>query len=144
MAFHKLESVLQRRIKILFLLSDLFSLHMVGLVEDYCCTWQHTHMNTRVQMSTCTCAHTQIHAHTHTQICVSTHIYEHIHVHMHVLSRTLQGWITTYNQELLIVESNTTLCLYIYKASQRFLSLYYRTLCKPNEPQRNNGWIKGA
>jgi hypothetical protein len=31
-AFHKIESILQRRIKIFFLLSDLFSLHTVVVV----------------------------------------------------------------------------------------------------------------
>jgi hypothetical protein len=143
MIFHKLESMLQRRTEFFFLLSYLFSLQTVVVVEDYYCTWQHTHthtMNTHI----CTnshkhvCTNEQIQAHTH---CPNSRMHTHTHAQKHMLGRTSQGWIITYNQKFLTIESNTTLSLYIYNASQRFPSLYYCTLCKPTEHQRNNGWI---
>jgi hypothetical protein len=161
MAYHKLESILQRQIEIFFLLSELFSLHRV-VVEDYCCTRPRARTNTHTHEHSHAHTHKHSHAHTHEHSHAHKLTQTHMHTwtntsthppskftyactsHMHLLSRTSQSWIITYNQEFLNVENNTTLSLYTYNASQRFPSLYYCTLCKPNEPQRNNGWIKGA
>jgi hypothetical protein len=101
---------------------------------------KHTNMNTHVHIST----HTQIHSRPHPNLCTYAHLWTHTYMRTCTYSVGLQRWIITYNQEFFTVESNTTLSFYIYNASQRLLSLYYCTLCKPNEPQRNNGWIKGA